>query len=274
MNSKITQAQVNEYQKNGFLIIDDFLNTEEVEHWKKTIDKAIVDRQGRKFPHSDIKTGENDGINADADYFGKVFDQIINLWMTDDEVKKLILDKRIGKMATLLSESDGIRVWHDQSLIKQPWGNPTAWHVDTPFWSFTHREALSIWIALEDVTVENGCLHFMPGSHRDTKFIEPGISANMGDIFREYPKYASVDPVPSIIKAGSCSFHNGMTLHAAGGNMTTKTRKAMTCAFMPDGCTFNGKQNVLPDEYFSNLKEGDLMNNEDQNPLIYHRNWD
>lgn len=272
MNHSISTEQITQYQKDGFIIIDDFLNPQEVAHWSKTIEKAIKDRKGTKFPHSDVKTGDDDGINKEADFFGKVFDQIINLWQTDENVKELILDPRIGKMATLLSETDGIRAWHDQSLIKQPWGNATAWHVDTPFWSFTHREALSIWIALEDVTIENGCLWFMPGSHRDTEFGEPGISVSMGDVFQKYPKYYDKKPVSSVIKAGSCSFHNGMCLHAAGGNMTPGTRRAMTCAFMPDGSIFNGNQNVLSDKKFAKLTIGDLMNDESQNPLIYHRN--
>lgn len=274
MNHNLSQDQITSYRNNGFLIVDDFLNPEEVNHWKKTIDKAVNDRQGKKFPHSEIKTGESDGINKDAEYFGKVFDQIINLWMTDEAVKDLILDKRIGKMAANLAQVDGIRIWHDQSLVKQPWGNATAWHLDTPFWSFSHREALSIWVALEDVTLQNGCLHFMAGSNQDTDFIEPGIGASMGDIFNTYPKYGKKSPTPSVIKAGSCSFHNGLTIHAAGVNMTPNTRKAMTCAFMPDGSTFNGKQNVLPDAYFNTLKIGDVLNNEAQNPLIYHKDWD
>ncbi len=274
MNHNLSQEQITSYRKNGFLIVNDFLDSEEVKHWKKTIDKAVADRKGTKFPHSEVKSGEDDGINDNADYFGKVFTQIINLWMTDANVKELILDERIGKMATDLAQVDGIRVWHDQSLIKQPWANATAWHLDTPFWSFSHREALSIWIALEDVTLQNGCLYFMPESNHDTGFIEPGIGANMGDIFDTYPKYRNIEPVPSVIKAGSCSFHNGLNIHAAGVNMTPHTRNAMTCAFMPDGSTFNGKQNVLPDTYFKTLKIGDVLDNEEQNPLIYHKDRD
>ena len=274
MKNKLSKEQLLSYRENGFLIIDDFLDSIELKKWKEKIDTAILDRKGRKFPHSEIKTGESDGINDSAAYFGKVFDQIINLWQTSDDVKELILDQRIGKMATQLAQVDGIRVWHDQSLIKQPWANATAWHLDTPFWSFSHREALSIWVALEDVTLQNGCLYFMPGSEKVTQFDAPGIGANMGDIFDEYPQFRNANPVPSVIKAGSCSFHNGLNIHAAGVNMTPGTRRAMTCAFMPDGATFNGKKNVLPEAYFNTLKVGDLLNNEVQNPLIYHKNWD
>ncbi len=274
MNHNLSQEQIASYRTNGFLILDDFLTPEEVGHWKTTVDKAVANRKGQKFPHSEIKSGEADGINDNADYFGKVFDQIVNLWMLDDGVKELMFDKRIGKMVTDLAQVDGMRIWHDQSLIKQPWANSTAWHLDTPFWSFSHREALSIWVALEDVTLQNGCLYFMPESNHDTDFIEPGIGVNMGDIFDTYPKYRGVEPKASVIKAGSCSFHNGLNIHAAGVNMTASTRSAMTCAFMPDGSTFNGKKNVLPQDYFDTLKIGDLLNNEAQNPLIYHKDWD
>jgi ectoine hydroxylase-related dioxygenase (phytanoyl-CoA dioxygenase family) len=273
MRYQLTEEEIKNYRTNGFLIIEDFLTPTETLSWKMTIDNALKSRNGRKFPHSEIKTGESDGINEDAEYFGKVFDQIINLWMTDESVKELMLDQRIGEMASNLAQVDGIRIWHDQSLIKQPWGNPTAWHVDTPFWSFDHREALSIWVALEDVTLQNGCMYFMPETFKTTGFKEPGISSNMDGIFKTYPQFKTLEPVPAIIKAGSCTFHNGLTIHSSGVNMTPFTRKAMTCAFMPDGALFNGKQNVLPDSYFNSLKINDVLNSEEQNPLIFHKNW-
>jgi ectoine hydroxylase-related dioxygenase (phytanoyl-CoA dioxygenase family) len=272
MNYKLSNQQIKSYRANGFLIHNDFLTPAETANWKSTIDRAVKNRQGKKFPHLNIKTGESDGINEDAEYFGKVFDQIINLWMTDEDVKDLMLDKRIGKMALDLAEVDGIRIWHDQSLIKQPWGNPTAWHLDTPFWSFHHKEALSIWVALEDVTLQNGCMYFLSGTHTKTEFTEIAIGSNMDNIFNTYPEFINLEPVPAILKAGSCTFHNGLTIHGAGVNMTPYSRNAMTCVYMPDGALFNGKQNVLPDSYFESLKIGDVLNSELQNPLIYHKN--
>ena len=269
MNYKITNQQKEFYRQNGFLVIDDFLTSEELANWRKKIFYAFEKRNGIKIPGTNIITGENDGINSDANYFGKVFDQIINLWQTDNDVKDLILDERIGEMAATLSNSTGIRPWHDQALFKKPWANPTAWHLDTPFWSFSNRDALSIWIALDDATIENGCLYFIPGSHKETNFKNIGIGKNMDSIFEHYPQFRTVQPVAAPLKAGSCSFHNGLTIHAAGANMTAGFRRAMTCAFMPDGSTFNGIQNILSDDYFNSLKVGDLLNNEEQNPLIY-----
>ena len=47
-----------------------------------------------------------------------------------------MLDERLGKMAADLAGVEGIRIWHDQALIKEAWANPTAWHLDNPYWSF------------------------------------------------------------------------------------------------------------------------------------------
>jgi len=270
MKYQVTQEQTQSYRNNGFIVIEDFLSPEELEHWRKAVTDAVKERGGIKIPGKDIKTGEADGINEDADYFGKVFDQLLNLWQTNEQVKEIMSNKQIGKMAAELAGVEGIRIWHDQALIKRPWANPTAWHLDTPFWSFSDRNAISIWVALDDATLENGCLFFIPGSHKQTNFDKITIGRNMDGIFEVYPQLKNTRPVAAPMKAGSCSFHNGLTIHGANANMTNGYRRAMTCAFMPEGNTFNGEPNILPDAYLKSLKIGDILDNQDQNPLIYH----
>lgn len=269
MKSELSKYQIEFYRENGYIVIEDFLDNSELDLWRDSVEEALIERNGQKMPGKAVKVGDEDGINSDADYFKNVFDQLLNLWQTNDKVKELILDPRIGKLATELSGADGIRVWHDQALIKRPWANPTSWHLDTPFWSFSDRRALSIWIALDDVTLENGSMFFIPGSHKETTFDASNIGKNMGEIFEFYPQFRQARSVPAVMKAGSCSFHNGLTIHGAHANMTSGFRRAMTCAFMPDGSTFNGKENILPEAYLKTLKEGDLLNNDNQNPLLY-----
>ena len=53
--------------------------------------------------------------------------------------------------------------------------------------------------------------------------------------------------------------------------MTPGTRRAMTCGYMPDGSTFNGKQSALPQAYFESLEIGDVLDNDAINPLIWHK---
>lgn len=269
MQSNLTQQQIQSYRDNGFLLVENFLNEEELFFWRNAVTEAIEQRNGRKFAFSDSKVGEDDGINKDSDYYGKVFDQMLNLWQTNDDVKKIMMDERIGKMVADLAGWEGTRIWHDQALIKRPWANPTSWHLDTPFWSFSDRRALSIWVALDDATLENGCLYFIPGSYHTTTFENPGIGKNMDAVFEMYPQFLKTKSTAVPMKAGSCSFHNGLTIHGAGANMTNGFRRAMTCAYMPDGAAFNGIKNILTDEQVSKLSIGDLLNDELQNPLIY-----
>lgn len=269
MNTTLTHEQLAFYKQEGYLLIDDFLDANELRHWREAVTEAIEERGGRKLPNSDKKIGEDDGINKESDYFGKVFDQLLNMWQSNDKIRKIMLDDRLGKMVAELAGWSGTRIWHDQALVKRPWANPTSWHLDTPFWSFSERSALSIWVALDDATTENGCLYFIPGSFHDTGFQNPGIGKNMDAVFDTYPQFRQAKSVAAPMKAGSCSFHNGLTIHGAGANMTNGFRRAMTCAYMPDGARFNGIQNILSDEQLKQLKIGDLLNDEQQNPLIY-----
>jgi ectoine hydroxylase-related dioxygenase (phytanoyl-CoA dioxygenase family) len=154
-------------------------------------------------------------------------------------------------------------------LIKPPFGNATGWHVDNPFWSFSSRDSISIWVALDDATLGNGCLWYLPGTHKTARFDQTDIGTNQRDLFKIYPEWLGIEAVACPCPAGSAVFHNGLTAHGAGANMTNRPRAAMTCAYMPDGSTFNGRRNVLPYEYFKSLKVGDVLNDNEVVPLIF-----
>jgi phytanoyl-CoA hydroxylase len=264
MKTDLTQDQIESYQNNGYVVIDDFLTTDELNHWRECVDEAVAKRANYRFA--------NEGGAEDPDnYYTNVFIQRVNLWQDNDDMRVLMLDARLGKMATELSGEEGIRIWHDQALIKQPWGNPTGWHLDNPYWSFSSCNAISLWVALDDATHDNGCLYFIPGTHKTATFDNTDIGQNIGDLFSVYTDWASMDSVAAPMKAGSCSFHNGLLAHGAGANMTPGYRRAMTCAYMPDGSTFNGTKNILSDEQVAKLNVGDVLDDDSQSPLIYHK---
>ncbi|CAF2944158.1 unnamed protein product [Rotaria sp. Silwood2] len=156
--------------------------------------------------------------------------------------------KLIGKIAAELEGIDLVRIWHNQALIKESFANPTAWHLDVPYWSFTSLHAISVWIALDDATLENGCLYFMPGSHKVTErryyaannaFMEIKVGKNLSDVFITYPELKQWQTVAVPMKAGNASFHSDHLIHSAGANMTPGRRAAMTIQMMPDNMTFN-----------------------------------
>ena len=268
MKTVVTSQQIETYQREGWLIIEDFLHPDELQDMCSAVGEAVT----QMGPDRITDGGKSNkalakGVNP---YYNRVFLQRVNLWKINHTIKKYFLNPKLGEMLCKLAGVDGIRVWHDQTLQKRAWDNPTSWHVDDPNWSFHSPNAISIWIALDDATIQNGCMYYLPGSHKMTNYEKKGhFGPNMGALFDEYPEFREIDPVAAEMKAGSAGFHNGLTAHAAGPNMTPYPRRAMTCIYMPDGATFNGIQNVLSDEQVAALNIGDVLDDESQIPIVW-----
>jgi ectoine hydroxylase-related dioxygenase (phytanoyl-CoA dioxygenase family) len=236
------------------------------------VDHAVAARGDRRFSFS-TEDGSAAAVARDTaddqEYYDRVFTQRVNLWQTDSAFRELLFQKELGQFVAGMAGVSGLRVWHDQALIKQAYANPTAFHLDVPYWSFTSPDAITIWVALDDATLENGCLYYMPGSHKAQKFDNVEIGKEIGALFDIYPEWRDVQATPCPVRAGGALLHNGLTFHGAGANMTPGRRRAITCAYMPDGSTFNGIPNVLPREYLNTLAIGDLLDNKAHNPLVF-----
>ena len=266
MKTALNPEQIEQYQQEGWLIVDDFLGPDELNVLNEAVDAGVetMDRDKVSGAHNeDIKDG-------DGTYYDRVFLQRVNLWRVNDTVKEFFLNPVLGAMLCQLAGIDGIRVWHDQTLQKRGWDNPSSWHMDVPNWSFHSPDAISIWIALNDATIQNGCMYYLPGSHKKADYERKGgFSPNVGALFAQYPEFREIEPVPAVMPAGAAGFHNGLMAHAAGPNMTPHPRRAMTCAYMPEGATFNGIQNILPQQRFASLQIGDVLDDDEQTPLVW-----
>ena len=161
MRTKVSPEEVDRYQRDGFVLMRDFLSADELQDWRETVERGIEVRLERNDELSNAGTD---------DYYEKVFTQVSGLIRVDERMAELLLDPQLGDVAAELTGVEQMRLWNDQALVKPPWGNPTAWHLDAPWWSFDDRRALTIWVALDDATVENGCLWYLPGTHRSARF--------------------------------------------------------------------------------------------------------
>lgn len=273
MHYKFSEAQIASYRTDGFLVVEGFLEPQELDRWRTVTDEAVAQRLQASATAGAWGQDPNALTNQARpdDYYAQVFTQCVKLADTHEGMRNLMLDPRLGEAAGTLAGVGGIRIWHDQALIKPPFGNATAWHLDNPYWSFFSRESLSIWVALDDATRENGCMYYLPGTHRTARFENANIGSNQRDLFKVYPEWLSIDSVCAACPAGSAVFHNGLTAHGAGANMTARPRRAMTCAYMPEGQRFNGQANVLPQAYVETLKVGDVLEDDAVNPLIWRR---
>jgi phytanoyl-CoA hydroxylase len=239
MRATVTDAEVERYRRDGFLLMEDFLSAAELERWRAVVERAL---RGRLEQPAGL-------TNADeSEYYRSVFTQASGLLRLDAELAELLLSPQLGELAARLAGADAIRLWNDQALFKPPWGNPTAWHLDLPYWSFADRRALTLWVALDAATLENGCLWYLPGTHRSARLDAFELGSNLGGIFETYPEWREIESVPAVLPAGGAVWHNGLVAHGAGANMTPHGRRAMTCAYMPDRVVYNGRRDefVIP----------------------------
>lgn len=256
MRQTFTPFEINFYRDNGFLAVPDFLSRNELERWRPAVQHAVDTRVAGESPRG-------------GDYDAKVFTQCLRLADEFPAVRELVYDRVLAQMAGTLSGVSGLRCWHDQALVKSPWAPQTSWHLDDPFWSFDHAQAITVWVALDDATYANGCLWYLPGTHRQARYDHTPITSDIGGLFKYYPEWATISPVAAPVPAGGAVFHNGLVAHGAGCNLTGAHRRAMTMAWMPDGAVFNGKRNIMPDRLFNTMKLGQVLNDPEFNPLLW-----
>ncbi|MCM3748706.1 phytanoyl-CoA dioxygenase family protein [Paenibacillus pasadenensis] len=236
--NQVTEEQINFYRENGFVKLENMLTGEELEQLREYLEEAMQEEGSRS-----VKTDQKDGT------YYRVLNQKVNTWRDHGGMAKFSFHEKFAKAALELTGSNEIRFFHDHGLWKMPGDSkPTPWHQDTPYWPVNEPEKgmLSIWIALDDVDEKNGCMAFVPKSHRIGK-LNPIDLVNPQNIFDalEDGKLEDSKPVIVPLKAGSCTFHNGLTFHYAHANSTDRPRRALAIIYMPDGITFSGKPHTV-----------------------------
>ncbi len=235
----LTQEQIDEYRRNGYIQLDDVIPPPVLESMRRAIVDAVASESSG--------TGAQHRTGSRATY-EKIFNQKVNLWRRHPEVAQYSLSKALGRIARRL-EGQPMRIWHDQALFKEPMkgNNKTPWHQDAVYWPHVDRwHHTTIWIALKDATTQNGCMAFVDGTH----VLGPLPPVDLGDpkdIFDNAPYLRTVKPVARPLKAGSATFHDGLTFHYAGPNKTNETREAFAIIYMPDGTRFDGSGHIVTD---------------------------
>ncbi|MDQ3907593.1 MAG: phytanoyl-CoA dioxygenase family protein [Acidobacteriota bacterium] len=132
-----------------------------------------------------------------------------------------------------------VRFWHDQLFCKPArHGGVVAWHQDYSYWTRTVPVAhVSCWIGLDDSTRENGCVHYVPGSHRWNLLPITGLADDMDairSVLTEEQKRA-FRPVAIELKKGEASFHHPLLVHGSYENSTDRPRRAVVINAFRDG---------------------------------------
>lgn len=253
--------QINSFRANGHVLIKNVLKTEEVNLFRKVINKATL-----------AANTENRAM-AERDTYGKAFLQIMNLWEVDAGVKQFTLAKRFAKIAADLLGVANVRIYHDQALYKEPGGGITPWHQDQYYWPLNTNNTITMWMPLIDITEDMGMLTFASASHKDGAVGSLSISDESEALLEQHiHDKGYVVTRAKTMSAGDATFHYGWTLHTAPANQSNDIiREVMTIIYYADGTLVTAPQNIhqqndrkrwLNDELPGNLAASQL------NPLI------
>lgn len=132
-----------------------------------------------------------------------------------------------------------VRFWHDQLFCKPArHGGVVAWHQDYSYWTRTTPLAhLTCWAGLDDSTRENGCVHYVPGSHRWPNLPATGLAGDMDSIMSvlDPEQREKFRPVAIELRAGEASFHHPRMIHGSFENRSDRQRRATVVNVFRDG---------------------------------------
>ena len=159
----------------------------------------------------------------------------IGAWAAKPGLRRYVETSPAAEIAARMLKSQKANFLYDQLFVKEPGtAARTPWHQDGPYWPVQGQQILSIWLALDDVTVESSGVEYLKGSHRwgkeyrpihfggDTKAYKmlPGETLPDIDALRKEPGNM-LDVVNWDVKVGDCLLHHSMTVHGAPGNASS-----------------------------------------------------
>lgn len=234
---KLSEEQVQQFWKDGFFIVADLLSDEEIASLRRRVDWVV--NGGASHIASDLLQVEPEVTagNAQAANYADSLRKMSHLAFHDDI---FLSHARNPKILDIIESLLGpnIKLYQDQIFMKPPRiGSRQRYHQDMPLgFHIDPPDMVTCWVALDEATIENGCLWMLPGTHRfgvieQTKWSAYEEMSLAGSLPEE-------QPVP--LKVGSCSFHHGLILHASRANLTDRRRRGYATHYVSAGCRYTG----------------------------------
>jgi ectoine hydroxylase-related dioxygenase (phytanoyl-CoA dioxygenase family) len=258
----VSREQSAEYQRDGHIFLKSIAAQAELDLYRPLITE-IVDAVARA----------RDTQGRISNYSG-MFTQVTNVWRKSDTVKRFIFAARFAGIAADLMGVKGVRLYHDQALIKEPGGKQTPWHQDYYYWPLDTEHAITMWMPLVDVSRGMGSMSFVKGSHRNSAFEQLPISDTSQEYFERVIREQKSQVCSYSLRPGDATFHSGRTLHSAHANASDRRREVITIIYYADGTRIlepdNEHRKVDLEVFHPGQKPGELAASE-LNPLLFSR---
>lgn len=249
----LTPAQVDHFNENGYLAGIDLLSRPQIDVLRTELSE-IMSPEMIGDPRF-YEYNKNEASDP-----SKVLFHALGAWRVSEAFHDLIFLPRLAACFRQLLGGPP-RFWHDQVFVKPANdGAVVAWHQDYSYWTRTVPNAhITCWIGLDDSTVENGCVHYVPGSHRWPLLPRGALSDDMESIFEHLSdeQKSAFKPVAIELKAGQASFHHSMTVHGSYENRSPSPRRAAVINVFRDGVMSGSDEPLLAG--IPAMKKGEKM---------------
>jgi non-haem Fe2+, alpha-ketoglutarate-dependent halogenase len=215
-------AQIDHYNERGYIAPLDVFNSREITEMREYFDDLLPKALA----------------NGWSNY------EIVNWHKTCRGVWDMVTQPRIlDYVQDLLGETIILR--HSHFFAKLPGdGKRVSWHQDASYWPISPSKVVSAWLALDDVDVDNGAMHVIPGSHLNAQLPFADSGADEHNVLNQTVSDAHTygeTPVALELRAGQMSLHSDWTLHASEPNHSNRRRCGLAMRFLSaDVRAFNG----------------------------------
>ena len=218
----IGRDEMDFFREEGYLVLENLISPKELQYYDRVYDDFLFNRIETSGHRSDLSGG--------TDFSREKITQIMLPSKFLPELKELPIHGRTLQIARELLGTD-MDLDFDMLINKSPLTNtPTPWHQDAAYWiDMPDRRAVSCWVAIDRAFKENGCMWYIPKSHRSP--VLPHVqTGNKGALQCEGSEARGVC-IP--LEPGSCVLHQGGTLHYSRGNSTLLNRRAVIVNYRP-----------------------------------------
>jgi hypothetical protein len=239
---RLTEEQIASYHENGFLGPVQLVDDNQVETLCRELEQvADVNHPGHSLFY-EFHSNESD--NPETILF-----HALGAWRISKGFHDVLWNPRFLVAASQLLGNKPVRFWHDQLFCKPPkQGGVVAWHQDYSYWTRTLPMAhLTCWCGLDHSTTENGCVQYIPGSHRWGLLQKPALAGHFMGIqnYLTEEQQKNFKPVPVETRAGFGIFHHPLALHGSGENKSTLPRRAFVINVVADGVCSDSDEPLL-----------------------------
>jgi hypothetical protein len=239
---KLKDEQISFFQENGYLP-----NVKLLEYWQvDRLNEELGELLDPDYQGSDLFYEFNSNESSDPN---AVLFHSLGHWRIKEGFHDILWNPAFVMAASQLLGNKPVRFWHDQLFCKPAHhGGVVAWHQDYSYWTRTvPMQHLTCWVGLDDASVENGCIYYVPKSHEWGLLDKPELAGDMEGLleFLTADQKKAFTPVPVEMEKGYATFHHPLTVHGSYENKSPRSRRAFVLNVFADGTISNTDGELL-----------------------------